>query len=51
MERLYDVLGSWRDSAAEVNGRALPCGHFLPEECPEETLAELTSFFAPSRDG
>ena len=47
MERLYDVLGSWRDSAAEVGGRALPCGHFLPEECPEETLAELTSFFAP----
>ena len=51
MERLHDVLASWRDSAAEVNGRALPCGHFLPEECPEETLAELTSFFAPSRDG
>jgi len=51
MERLHDVLGSWRDSASEVSGRALPCGHFLPEECPEETLAELTSFFAPSRDG
>ena len=51
MERLYDVLGSWRDSASEVSGRALPCGHFLPEEGPEETLAELTSCFAPSRDG
>ena len=46
MERLYDVLGSWRDSAGEVSGRALPCGHFLPEECPDETLAELTAFFA-----
>ena len=45
MERLYDVLGSWRDSAGEVSGRALPCGHFLPEECPDETLAELTAFF------
>jgi haloacetate dehalogenase len=44
MHRLYDVLGTWRPLAREVEGRALPCGHFLPEEAPEETLAELVSF-------
>jgi len=45
MERLYDVLGTWRDTAPDLRGRALPCGHFLPEEAPEETAAELAAFF------
>jgi hypothetical protein len=27
-----------------VRGKALPCGHFLPEEAPEETLTELSRF-------
>jgi hypothetical protein len=27
-----------------VRGRALPCGHFLPEEAPEDTLAALEEF-------
>jgi haloacetate dehalogenase len=29
-----------------VRGRALACGHYLPEERPEETAAELRAFFA-----
>ncbi len=41
----YDVLAVWRDWADDVRGRALPCGHFLPEEAPEETLAEFMAFF------
>jgi hypothetical protein len=28
-----------------VRGRGLECGHYLPEEAPEETLAELRAFF------
>ena len=28
-------------------GEALPSGHFLAEEAPEQTLAELAGFFAP----
>jgi haloacetate dehalogenase len=43
--RSYDVLEVWRRYAREVVGRALPCGHFLPEEAPEETLEELLAFF------
>ena len=46
MHRLYDVLACWRERAADVRGRALPCGHYLPEEAPGETLAELVAFFA-----
>jgi haloacetate dehalogenase len=28
-----------------VRGRALECGHYLPEEAPEGTYAELRAFF------
>ena len=28
-----------------VRGHALACGHFLAEEAPDETLAQLTRFF------
>ena len=41
----YDVLGIWRTWADDVCGRAIDCGHFLPEEAPEETAAELETFF------
>lgn len=41
----YDVLGIWRERATDVRGRGLPCGHYLAEEAPEETCAELRGFF------
>ncbi len=41
----YDVLDVWRDWAEDVRGRALDCGHYLPEEKPDETYAELRQFF------
>jgi haloacetate dehalogenase len=44
IERLFDPLRDWREVAANVSGRALPCGHFLPEEAPRETLRELRRF-------
>jgi haloacetate dehalogenase len=44
--RLFDPLALWREKAADVRGRALPCGHFLPEEAPEETLSALLEFLA-----
>jgi len=30
-----------------VSGRALPAGHFIPEELPEATSDELARFFGP----
>lgn len=40
------VLASWGDWADDVRGRSLDCGHYLPEEAPDETYAELRAFFA-----
>jgi haloacetate dehalogenase len=45
-ERTYDVLAVWREWADDVRGRALDCGHHLPEEAPEETYRELRAFLA-----
>jgi Predicted hydrolases or acyltransferases (alpha/beta hydrolase superfamily) len=42
--RSYDVLAVWRERAVDVRGRSLPCGHYLAEERPEETLAALLAF-------
>lgn len=45
MERTYDVLAEWREKCEQVEGHALPSGHFLAEEAPDETAAELGRFF------
>ena len=45
MGRKYDVLAHWQTRAIEVTGQALDCGHFLPEEAPEETVSSLREFF------
>lgn len=44
--RAYDVVGVWRQRAPDVRGAALPCGHFLPEEAPDETYTALHTFLA-----
>jgi haloacetate dehalogenase len=41
-----DIITTWRERAVDVRGRALDCGHFLPEELPEETTAELLAFLS-----
>ena len=41
---LFDCLADWREVAADVTGHALDCGHFVPEEAPEETLARIEQF-------
>jgi haloacetate dehalogenase len=43
---LFDCLADWREVAADVRGRALQCGHFIPEEKPKELLVELRRFLA-----
>jgi len=44
IEALFDCLADWREVASDVRGRALACGHFIPEEKPQELLAELRRF-------
>ena len=43
---MFDCLADWRAVAKDVRGRALDCGHFLPEERPREVLRELRRFLA-----
>jgi haloacetate dehalogenase len=46
IERLYEPLELWQaQCSAKVTGHALPCGHYLPEEEPAATAAELAAFF------
>jgi haloacetate dehalogenase len=40
----FDCLADWREVATDVRGKALACGHFLPEEKPLEVLRELRRF-------
>jgi haloacetate dehalogenase len=45
VQRLFDPLALWQAQCnAPVQGRALPCGHFIPEEQPEETARALLRF-------
>jgi haloacetate dehalogenase len=46
VHRLFDPLRDWAAVATDVRGRSLPAGHFLAEEVPDETLAEMQAFFA-----
>ena len=42
----YDMLGTWRKvSDNSVEGHVLPCGHYLPEEMPQEVIEAFQAFF------
>ena len=41
IEKCFDALAEWRHVARDVSGRSLPCGHYIPEEAPEELVAEM----------
>lgn len=40
----YEPLTVWQEWARDVRGRAIDCGHFLPEEAPETITADLLTF-------
>ena len=42
--KMFDVLALWRREAEDVRGQALPCGHLLAEERPDELLAAADEF-------
>ncbi|MCZ8109656.1 MAG: alpha/beta fold hydrolase [Betaproteobacteria bacterium] len=50
VQALFDPMALWRAASAEpaaVQGEALDCGHYLPEEQPEATAERLLRFFSP----
>ena len=46
IEQQFDCLADWRAVARDVRGEALDCGHYLPEERPEEVARHLENFLA-----
>ena len=42
--RKYDVVAEWSKWATHIEGYGISCGHYLPEEAPNETLAALLKF-------
>ena len=47
VNRMFKPLDLWQaQCAARVSGHAVPAGHFIPEELPEQTAQALDRFFA-----
>ena len=42
--RCFDPLKEWRLVADDVQGGALPCGHYIAEEAPDALLARVLPF-------
>jgi len=42
--RCFDPIAEWQRVAAEVQGGALPCGHYIAEEAPEMLLERVLPF-------
>ena len=42
----YEPLTVWKDYAEQLSGRPLSCNHWLPEEMPEQIVAEIQGFAA-----
>ena len=45
VQRMFQPLALWQaQCAATVSGQTLPCGHYMPEECPTEVAQLLGQF-------
>jgi haloacetate dehalogenase len=43
--RCFDTLPLWEELASDVSGKAVACGHYIPEEVPEALLEDMLGFF------
>ena len=44
IQKCFKPPAEWQAVATDVRGRALPCGHYIPEESPDELLAQVLPF-------
>ena len=52
VQRLFKPLELWAaQCAGKVTGQALPCGHFVPEELPDETAVALRDMMSALHGG
>jgi len=45
VNKCFKPLDDWAGVANEVSGKAVPSGHYIPEEIPDLLLAEAKAFF------
>jgi pimeloyl-ACP methyl ester carboxylesterase len=48
IEKCFDATKEWRAVAEEgvdVSGKSVDCGHYLPEQAPNEVLKEIRNYF------
>ena len=45
VHQCFEPLKEWSKLAVNVQGKALPCGHYIPEEAPELLLDQVKLFF------
>ncbi len=50
IEKHFDCLALWRERAENVEGYALPGGHYLAEELPERVIDAFETFFSAAPD-
>jgi haloacetate dehalogenase len=43
--KCFSPIEDWKRVAKDVSGKSVPCGHYIPEELPQELLAEVELFF------
>jgi len=46
VNRGFRPIEAWRERAADVRGKMLPCGHYPAEQAPDETYDELRKFLS-----
>ncbi|MDR6536296.1 alpha/beta hydrolase [Variovorax soli] len=51
VHRCFKPLDEWRRVARQVEGEALPCGHYIAEEAPQALLAKVLPFLAQGEEG
>jgi len=44
----YNMVSEWSKWSTQVEGAVIPCGHYLPEEAPKETVEALLKFLEKS---
>lgn len=51
VQRCFEPLVEWQRVADDVQGGALPCGHYIAEEAPDALLARVLPFLSATRVG
>jgi haloacetate dehalogenase len=46
IEKKYDAIAEWKKvSDSSVEGEAVACGHYIPEEAPDVLMEQINKFF------